>query len=85
MVLFPFDEGSRRDTKILHDFLSGILLMTVGLYHLLLKLWAIGPPFPIDGKSRVAISAKESLGLISSASILFGLGAVALDAVSHGS
>lgn len=83
MFPFPFDQSSRRDTKILNHSLSFMLLMTIGFYNFLFKLRTVSAPFPIQRKTRMTFSTQKPLRLISSASILFGLGAMTFDAVGH--
>jgi|GEM_PF-976532 hypothetical protein len=83
MFFFPFDETSRGDFVFFDDFFCFMSLMAVFFDDLLLKLWTIGSSFPLNRKTRVAISAKKSLRVISAMTIFFGIFAFAVDAVLH--
>ena len=58
-------------------------LMAVFFDDLLFKLWTISSSFSLNCKTRVAISAKKSLRVISAMTIFFGVFTFAVDAVLH--
>ena len=83
MLLFPFNQSPRRDSKILNDRLSFCFLMTIGVDYLFFEFRTIGPSFPINCKGRLARSTEKSLRIISPMPMLSGFCAFALDAGSH--
>ncbi len=83
MLFFSFNQSPRRNSKILNHLLSSILLMAVSIYDFLLKFWTIGSSFSVYRKSRMAISTKKSLGLISPHSILFSFTTMTFETVGH--
>ena len=83
VFFFPFDETSRRDFVLLDNFFCFVPLMAVFFDDLLLKLWTISSSFPLNRKTRVAISAKKSLRVISAMTIFFGIFTFAVDTILH--
>ncbi len=83
MLFFSFNQSSRRNSEILNNRLCFVFLMTIGINDRFPKLWTISPSFSINRKSRMTISTKESLRVISSTSILLGLTTMAFDTVGH--
>lgn len=83
MLLFPFNQSPRRDSKIINNRLCCILLMTISIDNCFFEFRTIGPSFPINRKGRMARSTEKSLRIISPMPMLSGFCAFALDAGSH--
>ena len=83
MFFFPFDETSRGDFVFLDNFFCFVPLMAVFFYDLLLKLWTISSSLALNCETRVAVSAKKSLRVISAMTIFFGVFTFAVDTVLH--
>lgn len=83
MFFFPFDETSRRDFVLLDNFFCFVPLMAVFFDDLLFEFRTISSSLAINRETRVAISAKKSLRVISAMTIFFGVFTFAVDAVLH--
>ena len=83
MFFFPFDETSRRDFVFLDNFFCFVSLMAVFFNDLLFKFGAISSSLALNGETRVAVSAKKPLWIISSVAIFFGIFAFAVDTILH--
>ncbi len=83
VFFFPFDETSRGDFVFLDDFFCFMSLMAVFFDDLLLKFGAISSSFALNCETRVTISAKKPLWIISAVAIFFCIFAFAVDTVLH--
>lgn len=68
---------------LFEEILRFEFLMAVFFDDLLLKFWAVCASFTIDGEGGIAAIAEDPLRIVPSCAVFFGLGAVAVDAVSH--
>ena len=83
MFFFPFDETSRGDFVFLDDFFCFMSLMTVFFNDLLFEFRTISSSLALNGETRVTISAKKPLWIISAVAIFFGIFAFAVDTILH--
>ena len=83
MFFFPFDETSRGDFVFLDNFFCFMSLMAVFFDDLLFKFGAISSSLALNCETRVAISAKKSLRIISAMTIFFCIFTFAVDTILH--
>ena len=83
MFFFPFDETSRGDFVFLDDFFCFMSLMAVFFDDLLFKFGAISSSLALNCETRVTISAKKPLWIISAVAIFFCIFAFAVDTILH--
>ena len=83
VFFFPFDKTSRRDFVFLDNLFCFVSLMAVFFDDLLLEFRAISSSLALNCETRVTVSAKKSLRVISAMTIFFCVFTFAVDTVLH--
>ena len=83
VFFFPFDKTSRRHFVFLDNLFCFVSLMAVFFDDLLLEFRAISSSLALNCETRVTVSAKKSLRVISAMTIFFCVFTFAVDTVLH--